>query len=47
MYEKFHIFEPRFNDEELENEFNNFFHKYNLTALLQMNIGLDQYQLLM
>ena len=33
MYEKFQIFEPRFNDEELETEFNNFFHKYNLTAL--------------
>ena len=33
MYEKFHIFEPRFNDDELETEFNNFFHKYNLTSL--------------
>lgn len=33
MYEKFQIFEPRFNDDELETEFNNFFHKYNLTAL--------------
>src|SRR5699024_7893271 len=33
MYEKFQIFEPRFNDEELETEFNNFFHKYNLTSL--------------
>ena len=33
MYEKFQIFEPRFNDDELETEFNNFFHKYNLTSL--------------
>ena len=33
MNEKFQIFEPRFNDEELENEFNNFFYKYNLTSL--------------
>ena len=33
MYEKIQIFEPRFNDDELETEFNNFFHKYNLTAL--------------
>ena len=33
MYEKFQIFETRFNDDELETEFNNFFHKYNLTAL--------------
>ena len=33
MREKFHLFEYRFNDEELEKEFNNFFYKYNLTAL--------------
>ena len=33
MEDKFQIFEPRFNDEELESEFNNFFHKYNLTPL--------------
>lgn len=33
MYEKFEIFEPRFNNEELETEFNNFFYKYNLTSL--------------
>lgn len=33
MNEKFQIFEPRFNDEELENEFHSFFHKYNLTPL--------------
>src|SRR5699024_12031917 len=33
MEDKFLIFEPRFNDEELESEFNNFFHKYNLTPL--------------
>ena len=33
MYEKFQIFEQRFNDNELETEFNNFFYKYNLTAL--------------
>ena len=33
MYEKFQIFEPRFNNEELENEFHNFFHKYNLNSL--------------
>lgn len=33
LYDKFHIFEPRFNDEELEEEFNNFFHRYNLTPL--------------
>src|SRR5699024_3609639 len=30
---KFQIFEPRFNNDELETEFNNFFHKYNLTSL--------------
>ena len=33
MDDRFHIFEPRFNNEELEEEFNNFFHKYNLTPL--------------
>ena len=33
MYEKFEIFEPRFNNEELEKEFNDFFYKYNLTSL--------------
>ena len=33
MVDKFQIFEPRFNDDELESEFNNFFHKYNLSAL--------------
>lgn len=33
MNDKFQIFEPRFNDEQLENEFNNFFYKYNLTSL--------------
>lgn len=33
LYEKFQIFEPRFNDEELEEEFNNFFHRYNLNSL--------------
>lgn len=33
MVEKFQIFEPKFNNEELEEEFNNFFHKYNLTPL--------------
>lgn len=33
MREKFQLFEYRFNDEELEKEFNNFFYKYNLTAL--------------
>ena len=33
MYEKFQIFEPRFNNEELEKEFNEFFYKYNLTSL--------------
>jgi len=31
--DKFQIFEPRFNNEELEEEFHNFFHKYNLTSL--------------
>ena len=33
MVQKFTIFETRFNNEELENEFNNFFYKYNLTSL--------------
>lgn len=33
LREKFQLFEYRFNDEELEEEFNNFFYKYNLTAL--------------
>lgn len=33
MEQKFQLFEPRFNDEELENEFHNFFYKYNLTSL--------------
>ena len=33
MADKFQIFEPRFNDPELEQEFNNFFHKYGLTPL--------------
>jgi len=30
---RFNIFETRFNDEELENEFHSFFYKNNLTAL--------------
>lgn len=34
MYEKFHIFDYKFNNEELESEFNNFFYKWNLTPLL-------------
>lgn len=33
MENKLHIFEPRFDNEELEKEFNNFFYKYNLTPL--------------
>lgn len=33
MREKFHLFEYRFNNDELETEFNNFFHRYNLTPL--------------
>lgn len=33
MANGFQIFEPRFNDPELEKEFNNFFRKYNLTPL--------------
>lgn len=31
--QKFQIFEPRYNDDELDNEFHNFFYKYNLTSL--------------
>lgn len=31
--DKLQIFDYKFNDEKLENEFNNFFYKYNLTAL--------------
>src|SRR5690625_7114053 len=31
--DKIQVFEYRFNNEELENEFNNFFYKYNLTSL--------------
>lgn len=31
--DKFQIFEPKFYDDELENEFNEFFYKYNLTSL--------------
>lgn len=31
--DKLQVFEYRFNNEELENEFNNFFYKYNLTPL--------------
>lgn len=30
---KFQVFEPKFDNEELENEFNSFFYKNNLTAL--------------
>lgn len=33
MNYNFQIFEPLFNNEELENEFNNFFYKYNLTPI--------------
>src|SRR5699024_4117960 len=33
MEDKFQIFEPRFNDEEIESEVNNFFQKYKLTPL--------------
>lgn len=29
----FSVFEPKFNDQELEKEFTNFFYKYNLTPL--------------
>ena len=31
--DKFQIFEPKYNDEELDDEFHNFFYKYNLTPL--------------
>jgi len=31
--QKFNIFEPLYSNDELENEFTNFFYKYNLTAL--------------
>lgn len=31
--QKFQIFDPRYNDDELDNEFHNFFYKYNLTSL--------------
>ena len=33
MDNKFQIFEPRYNDDELDQEFHNFFYKYNLTSL--------------
>lgn len=33
MVEKFQIFDPKYNDDELDNEFHNFFYKYNLTPL--------------
>lgn len=33
MVDKFQIFEPRFYNDELEEEFHNFFYKYNLTPL--------------
>lgn len=33
MVERFSVFEPRFNDDELEEEFNNFFSKNNLESL--------------
>lgn len=33
MEQKFQIFEPRYNDDELDEEFHNFFYKYNLTSL--------------
>lgn len=33
MDQKFQIFEPRYNNDELDQEFHNFFHKYNLTPL--------------
>src|SRR5699024_3175520 len=33
MDQKFQIFEPRYNNDELDQEFHNFFHKYNLTSL--------------
>lgn len=33
MVQKFQIFNPKYNDDELDNEFHNFFYKYNLTSL--------------
>src|SRR5699024_742594 len=33
MSEIFHIFSYKFNDEELEQNFNDFFHQYNLTPI--------------
>ena len=33
MEEKYYIFEPRFNNEELENEFHRFFNRYKLGSL--------------
>lgn len=33
MAEKFSIFETKFNNDELEEEFTNFFYKYNLTSI--------------
>ena len=33
MEQKFYLFEYRFNNEELESEFNDFFHRNNLNAL--------------
>lgn len=33
MADKFQIFTPKYNNDELEEEFHNFFHKYNLTSL--------------
>lgn len=33
MEERFQIFEPRFNNDELEDEFHSFFNRYNLNAL--------------
>lgn len=33
MEQKFQLFEPRYNDDELDEEFHNFFYKYNLTSL--------------
>lgn len=31
--DKFTVFDPQFNDEDLENKFNDFFYKYNLAPL--------------
>lgn len=31
--DKFQVFDPKFNDDELEEEFHNFFYKYNLSPL--------------